>query len=94
MTRHENTFLQTVANADNAGFSRSTYAVTRKSNKKSRTSQQSVLKQFLHFLRNAHNLGELAQLESNPGAVACSFTHTSRAYPLCGAGHISNIASS
>ena len=35
MTRCENAFLQNAANADNAGFSRETYAVTRKFNKKS-----------------------------------------------------------
>jgi len=35
VTRCENTFLQTTANADDAGFSRATYAVTRKFNKKS-----------------------------------------------------------
>ena len=35
MTRCENTLLQTVANADNAGFSRATNTVTRKFNRKS-----------------------------------------------------------
>ena len=37
MTRCENAFLQTAANADNAGFSRAMYTVTRKFDKKSGT---------------------------------------------------------